>query len=261
MLKHFYNFYFKRLFTPRSDFVRKTRQAYLQEYKTVFPETHSSFSFVLPGRALTGVVFVILFLVSASAYADSSNVGPYSLLYPLKRSYEKAQIILSDKEARPQLHAELALRRLEEVRTVSERNDTPKAKELSIDAYSEALQSLKSIRDTSPETGLAAPSYETSVTKESPSVESFSLMQESNFPKDMPVEKTSPKENAPPMGARSQVFNATETLAEDAGARTVYSPCESIRELFVSDVPEVQARLQNDSDVGKLFLEKCEVGQ
>lgn len=141
---------FHKLYKPNKEFRERTRAAFLAAFREKFPAGRSvvspAFAYFMRGLA-AGVAGVVVFM-SASVYADQTNVGPDNFLYPLKRSQEWLNLTLTDAAERPALHLKLAERRLGEIQSV--REDHPQSQRivgLTAELRDEVQRSLPTIEN------------------------------------------------------------------------------------------------------------------
>lgn len=133
---------------PNKEFSEDTKIVFLGAFKEKFPHAARLpvrvFLYFVRGMA-TGLAVMII-LGGASVYADQKNVGPENVLYPLKRSQELLNLVLTNEEERPELHLKFAERRLHEVSEIRKNNpESPKISGLVKDLEAEMKNSLAAI--------------------------------------------------------------------------------------------------------------------
>lgn len=129
----------------------RVRRSYLVAFVQKFPSSLRSvgrWTWFFRG-ATVGASVVIVF-VSTAVYADRTNVGPESILYPLKRSQEVLSLNLTEQAERPARHLEFALRRLEEIKAIQpqdsqDQKQDQKVERLKDDLRTELEHSLKTV--------------------------------------------------------------------------------------------------------------------
>jgi hypothetical protein len=116
--------------------------------------------FVLPGwRGALGAlaaVFVLVFVVTATLVATSTDALPGSRLYPIKLTAEEVRLWATPARARPALHLRFAHRRLDEVRALAEQGRFDESVVQAMTAHVEAA--LETVEDLPP--ALALPVLE-----------------------------------------------------------------------------------------------------
>ena len=122
---------------PNPDFAHHAKERYLALYEAVFPAKNSPWKVYLM-RAASVAAACMVVLGTASVYADQSNVGVQSPLYPLKRVSESVRFAVSSDEKKQELQTELAVRRVEEVEKGGSGG-------VAMEANAELKQSLKSL--------------------------------------------------------------------------------------------------------------------
>ena len=112
------NFNFKKFFKPRREFAQKTKETYLAAFSGKFqdikPAATFHFNYALRGAGVFAAL--LLLLTGTSNYAYGKNVGPTSVLYPLKRVQENIRVFLAPAEKKSAFHLGLAEKRLSEVK-------------------------------------------------------------------------------------------------------------------------------------------------
>lgn len=138
---------FKKLYQADSNFKTKTKGLFLHAFNQQFPnypKTSLAFRYFVRGVGV-GASFVVLLSVTA-IYADQTNVGAESLLYPFKRTQEIVNLKFSAEIEKPEAHLKLAERRVNEIKDISEKNpDSPIIKNLQIDLEREINNSIETI--------------------------------------------------------------------------------------------------------------------
>lgn len=110
----------KHAFEPRKDFLEHSREVFLSEVakRRVAPYAPRFAWHTFGVRALRySVALSVIALIGTSglvAYADTTNVGVESPLYPLKRVGEQVRLTVAPANREPELHKELAQRRASE---------------------------------------------------------------------------------------------------------------------------------------------------
>jgi hypothetical protein len=107
----------KRSLRPDEKFVNRSEAVFLASFRTAFPDgqTAPSNNFGLFLRGTTTFVAILFLMTGASAYADSQDVGPNHILYPLKKSFEQLSAMVTNQKG--PLYAKYAERRLKEIKT------------------------------------------------------------------------------------------------------------------------------------------------
>jgi len=141
--------FWKKEYAPTQEFVEKTKAAYLAAFRKKFPAMHSvgrlyALRYYVRGFA-AGIALMIV-VSGAATYADQKNVGPESILYPLKRSKEIVDVTLVDPSEKPIVHLKLAQRRFEEIEKMKEKNpQNPRIENLSKDLDRALYNSFEAI--------------------------------------------------------------------------------------------------------------------
>ncbi|MBI4094822.1 MAG: hypothetical protein HY435_01355 [Candidatus Liptonbacteria bacterium] len=137
----------KKIYAPRKEFVEHSKNVFLSAFDQKFRgerRPHSAFRYFLQGLA-SGVAIMII-VSGGAVYADERNVGPESILYPLKRSKEAVDLALTSDLGKPSLHLKFAERRLEEIKTFeSDAPENPKILTLKSDFEGELRESLAAL--------------------------------------------------------------------------------------------------------------------
>jgi len=135
---------FKKFYKPNKEFKERNKIIFLSAFISKFPgakQPAPSFRYFIRGAAFGAALVVIL--TAGATYADQKNVSATNILYPLKRTSEAVKVALTSEANKTEIHLELAERRLEELKTVREKNQkTPKIESLSRDLASEIRESI-----------------------------------------------------------------------------------------------------------------------
>lgn len=150
---------------PNPEFIEKTKEIFLSEFRAQFPERNRSsyfaFKYFIRGMALG--VGLMVFISGASVYADQKNVGVDNFLYPLKRSYEAINLAFTNKSEEPALQLKLAERRLHEIEEAEKTNpQDPKINELLVDFKRSVSSSLAALNGNDAEAQVVLGESETS---------------------------------------------------------------------------------------------------
>jgi len=110
--------YIKEPLRPDPKFGKRLRDIYLASYEerySAYQDQRAGAGFVFVMRGLATGVLAVITLVSLSVYANSSDQGIRSALYPLKRAYESVEFGLSRADKKGELNVEQAERRAREL--------------------------------------------------------------------------------------------------------------------------------------------------
>lgn len=231
----------RRFFKPQAHFIRVTEDAFLSSFRkelrsqATSSRSHhiSPFVYVLKGFAM-GVASMII-LSSISVYANYENVAVSHALYPFKRAYEKAELILIPPPERPAYHAKLATRRFEELTTLSATHQNIQA----ISTASEALQEeIIEALATLPSNARALPStplVQRSITDSQLPTPSHSLelgTRSLSIPQTTPIPQATQE---PETDSHAFSFPASPSLTSDTSHSSQLST-QTDRPMIVSDV-------------------------
>jgi hypothetical protein len=106
---------------PRKEFIERGKERFLAVYDASEIAHGATANPVRPAYGAMffkiglGVMVVLCVAVGASAYADTANVPPTSLFYPLKRLSENVQLALTPAPEKAQLQATFAVQRANEI--------------------------------------------------------------------------------------------------------------------------------------------------
>lgn len=179
---------FKKLYKPNKEFKERSKTVFLSAFGAKFPKTApkaASFTYFLRAAAF-GAAFVLV-LTAGATYADQENVGASNILYPLKRTTEAVKVALTSESKKPEVHLELAKRRLEEIKAIREKNpENPKILTLSKELEEEIKDSIlkiefpKDLKAATPVASFMAPSAKivSPKTEEAKNANSFSVPSE-----------------------------------------------------------------------------------
>lgn len=277
----------KKFYKPDKAFLERTRHAYLLHYRSRFPHTVrviSGFGYFIRGAAV-GASFVFV-LSGVAAYADGQNVGPTSVLYPLKRTYESVDLLLANEARKPELHVQFAERRLSEIQEIKqEKPESPKIQNLTADFEKEIQRTLSVFEppvslntERANETVIEEPKRPIEIKKASPPAQEIgrparekkSLPQSralresdtdittSNKPTSLPAVQASsvlPREDS-----EEQVFRVSEKQlrAPAAQIKKVAPVCDSIRVFLKRRGDEVKKILDDNNELFEKYEKNCE---
>lgn len=235
----------KKFYKPDKAFLERTRHAYLLHYRSRFPHAVrviSGFGYFIRGAAV-GASFIFV-LSSVAAYADGQNVGPTSLLYPLKRTYESVDLLLANEAKKPELHVQFAERRLSEIEEIrEERPESPKIKNLTADFAKEIQHTLSAFE--LPVSIKAEKEQEPVVQKQERSIEEEKTSSAAQETEKATQEKKVLPENRAPRKSGTNITisgrptsslkgQASSVLEREDNARQVFQISE--QQLFVSGI-------------------------
>lgn len=259
---------------PSPEFVERARRMFLAAYEARFSASRpavSGFKYFLRGAA-AGIAFMLT-ISGAAVYADEKNVGPESLLYPLKRSREAVSLALTGEAERPTLHLKFAERRLAELETVKMKNpESPQAARLAADLKDEFQNSFSAFQDEHAE------GKDEKVTRRKPEKVDNRLESENrkhggreggagmgsmrmitaSSAGAIGAEATSAKPQFPEENNREQRKTEAKGPLEDASKKNLAPVCESLRALIGLGSREIQLVLNGEPELFTRFERNCE---
>lgn len=141
----------KNIYKPDQKFKAETKSLFLANFSEKFanyPKASFAFKYFIRGVGV-GVSFAIILSFTA-IYADQRNVGPESVLYGFKRSQEAVNLTLSNEEEKPEAHAKLAERRLNEIKAIQNKDPkSPLITGLKNDLAREVKSSIQTLKSSS----------------------------------------------------------------------------------------------------------------
>ncbi|MFA5098911.1 MAG: DUF5667 domain-containing protein [Candidatus Paceibacterota bacterium] len=117
---------FNKILKANKDFLEKTKSVYMVSFRNKFPGAQKSrYSYRPFALGFAGVISLMLVVSSSAVYADQTNAGIDSLLYPMKRAYESVSLTVASTDEKPLLQLEFAGRRLKEIESIAQNNPDP----------------------------------------------------------------------------------------------------------------------------------------
>ena len=115
--------------SPDAAFIQNTKVKFLAAFDARYGtrESASKSAFMIGFRIAAGALAVFAIVASASVYADTRNVPPDSALYSFKRLGESMQLIFASQVEKPQLQANFAVRRADEITELQTREPSSTA--------------------------------------------------------------------------------------------------------------------------------------
>lgn len=152
----------RSLFAPSDNFSAEAKSLFLSEFDRKFPVTNiacerSIFRKHRLGFALCGVAAILIASGSSMVLADQVSVTPGNPLYAIKRTKEAIQVSIAPTESTPEVHYQLAQKRLDEIKKIDAGNQKDSDKEKDIkslrkdfsDQIDSSVQKLDSLRSSS----------------------------------------------------------------------------------------------------------------
>ncbi len=215
------------------DVAEKTKLAYLENYRRKFPfikESRRSFHYFAFGFA-SGIA-LILIISGSAVYANQTNVGADSLLYPMKRIYESIDLGLSGKTEKSLLQVEFADRRLKEIEDITKKSpENPKVTNLLKDLENSVKDSMTSLSTSTPDVSTLSSTTQTN--------------QQINVP-------------APPAETPTTTAATEPEQPETDNKNNKTAICKSLSDLFGHDSPYLGTVVRGNPDFLKKFGNNCE---
>lgn len=111
----------KQYFKPDKDFLNACKESFIAKISQEMPAPKANkFSLAIVWLKYSLGAFFLIILIGSGAvvYADKANVDYNNPLYNFKRLAESVRITIAPQEQLPVLHAELAQRRLDEIKKI-----------------------------------------------------------------------------------------------------------------------------------------------
>lgn len=139
----------RKEFSPDPGFVDRTRSIFLESYRQCYGVSHKRAVSIFPKLA-TGILSLAVLFGGLTAYARVADVEPSHPLYALKRQSETFQVMLAKTEDKPQLHAEFAKQRAQEIEQLrgkeSDKGESAAIQKLAESMTSEAEKSVQNMK-------------------------------------------------------------------------------------------------------------------
>jgi len=218
---------------PKPEFVEKNRSVFVSALITKIPETiWPTRTWPIFVRGLVAGIALMALVGGASAFADTQDVQPNNILYPLKRSFEQISMMMATGPAQAPLYAKLAERRLNEIKTIKAR-----------DPKSGAIAGLATELRNDFKKSLDADG-------------------------DSDVTESGPEDNAvlsaAPIGLATATFAAPSVpypapKNKNTGKKDPVV-CSQLQKIIESDEPEVNVALSETEDLNSRFFLNCQGG-
>ncbi len=245
-----------RLLRPSRAFVARARIRYLSAYQERYPQAHPQAVPVFRyfSRGLVVGVAVAVLVGGASTYAEQKNVDPTSPLYPLKRSSEAIQLVLTTTAERPALHAKLAERRLGEAEAIRAADPSSlRTAALAVEFRDEMLQSLETMNQI--ELTSAAMTGNGMVGDEP---QAFPILVPTTSRESLQTDADRNTTAIPAQIRREKERGEAKAARHRLSVQKMEKVCRSLTRLLVSDVPEARDLLGQDGAILKQFNKNCE---
>lgn len=141
----------RTILLPKKEFLSRAKKLFLAEFERECGKMILRPKF----KAVTGILAAIFIFFGIAggliAYADTANVNVSHPLYGLKRYGESFRVALAKKTDKPVLHAELAKRRLNEIKSLEATGKTSKKINQTKSLKKEMRESFKNSLETDSE--------------------------------------------------------------------------------------------------------------
>ena len=253
----------RRSHRPSSAARERCKTVFLSAVRTSFPPASPFAEGTMPkfryfARGFVTALAIVALVGSVTTYADYADVSAESALYPLKRTSESVRLSLANEEKKPELHLELANRRLKEMKTAKE---TARAERLANDFTNEIRQSIVITvsvpatvsSPTPPEIQIAAPTTVRALRIEYSGEDTSGLDDDKDENGDSEI-----NDSGRDLKSKKEEGRNSESKRARFMARSDDPFCEQLEEMISDPNPAIQAITANDPVLRTLLSERCE---